>query len=203
MILLLQTVDIAGQSSMDELEVWGKFKTGSEEDFSRLYRHFAPVMLRYGLRITADRELVRDSLQQVFYSLWRSRETLGNPASVRNYLFKAIRNEIVKKGNRDKLHESLPDDYRFVLEDSHEHALIQTQTAEITRQRITDLLNQLPARQREVIFLKYYANLKYDEISSIMDIEQESVYKITYKAIARLQKLLTSLSLLLFSLLHS
>ena len=187
---------------MDELVVWGKFKTGSEEDFSRLYHHFAPVMLRYGHRITADRELIRDSLQQVFYSLWRSRETLGNPASVRNYLLKAIRNEIIKKVNRDKLHDSLPDDYHFELEDSHEHALIQIQTAEITRQRIADLLSQLPARQREVIFLKYYANLKYDEISSIMDIEQESVYKITYKAIARLQKLLTSFSVLLFSLLH-
>ncbi|WP_299707839.1 sigma-70 family RNA polymerase sigma factor [uncultured Pontibacter sp.] len=188
---------------MDELVVWGKFKAGSEEEFSQLYHYYAPVMLRYGHRITTDRELIRDSLQQVFYSLWRSRETLGNPASVRNYLLKAIRNEIIKKANRDKLHESLPEDYHFELEDSHEQTLIQLQAAEITRQRIADLLTQLPARQREVIFLKYYANLKYDEISAIMDIEQESVYKITYKAIARLQKLLAGFSLLLFSLLHS
>jgi len=48
---------------------------------------------------------------------------------------------------------------------------------------------QLPARQREVIFLKYYNNLSYEEIAGIMGIEQDSVYKLTYKALEKLQKL--------------
>ncbi|WP_155800934.1 RNA polymerase sigma factor [Pontibacter sp. BAB1700] len=188
------------QSRMDEQEVWGRFKAGSEDDFSLLYRHFAPIMLRYGNRITPDKELIRDCLQQVFFSLWKSRESIGSPANVQHYLLKSIRNEIIKKGNRAKQHESLPDNYHFELEDSHEQTLIQLQTAELTRQRISELLSQLPARQREVIFLKYYANLKYEEIAAIMDIGQDSVYKTTYKAIARLQQLLHNSALLLLAL---
>ncbi|GGG04367.1 RNA polymerase sigma factor [Pontibacter amylolyticus] len=185
---------------MDEQEVWGRYKAGSEDDFSLLYRHFAPIMLRYGNRITTDKELIRDCLQQVFFSLWKSRATVGTPASVQHYLLKAIRNELIKKGKRAKLHDELPENYHFELEDSHEQTMIQLQTAEMTRQRITELLSQLPARQREVIFLKYYANLKYEEIAAIMDIGQDSVYKTTYKAIARLQQLLHNSALLLLIL---
>ncbi|PVY39612.1 RNA polymerase sigma factor [Pontibacter virosus] len=181
---------------MDEQEVWGRFKAGSEDDFSLLYRHFAPIMLRYGNRITPDKELIRDCLQQVFFSIWKSRETIGSPASVQHYLLKAIRNEVIKRGNRAKLLEALPENYHFESEDSYEQSLIQLQTAELTRQRISDLISRLPARQREVIFLKYYANLKYDEIAAIMNIGQEAVYKTTYKAIARLQQLLRGTALL-------
>lgn len=186
---------------MDEQEVWSRYKAGSEDDFSLLYRHFAPIMLRYGNRITPDWELIRDCMQQVFFSLWKSRDTIGNPANVQHYLLKSIRNEIIKRGNRAKQHEALPENYHLELEESHEQTLIQLQTAELTRQRISELLSQLPSRQREVIFLKYYANLKYEEIAAIMDISQDSVYKVTYKAIARLQQLLHNSVLLLFMLL--
>ena len=47
----------------------------------------------------------------------------------------------------------------------------------------------MPAGQ-VVIFLKYYQNLSYGEIAAIMGIEQDSVYKLTYKAIEKLQQLL-------------
>lgn len=184
---------------MDELEVWGRFKAGSEADFALLYQKYAPVLLRYGNKITPDKELIRDSLQQVYLAIWRGRETIGNPVSVKNYLLKSLRHEIIKKLNRNGQHESLPENYHFESEDSHESTLISLQTEELTRQRISELLSRLPARQREVIFLRYYANLKYDEISAIMDIEQESVYKLTYKAIAKLQQFLAKVPLLLLA----
>jgi RNA polymerase sigma factor (sigma-70 family) len=183
---------------LEERLNWENFKNGSEKDFAFLYQKYAPVMLRYGGKITADRELVKDSLQQVFFTIWRSKESIGNPANIKNYLLKALRCELIKKLNHhETTHESLPDNYHFEAEESYETALIQLQAAEITRQKIADLLTKLPARQREIIFLRYYANLKYDEISAIMDIEQESVYKLTYKAIKKLHTLLQQSAILL------
>ena len=177
---------------------WTNFKNGSEEDFALLYRKYAPVMLRYGSKITSDREVIKDSLQQVFFNIWRSKENIGSPANVKNYLLKALRCEIIKKLNhRESTHESLPDNYHFEAEESYETSLIQLQSSEVTRNKIAALLEKLPPRQREIIFLRYYANLKYDEISAIMDIEQESVYKLTYKAINKMQALLRNAALLL------
>lgn len=186
---------------MDDLEVWGRFKAGSEADFALLYRTYAPVLLRYGNRITSDKELIRDSLQQVYFTIWKNRERIGNPESVKNYLLKSLRHEIIRKLKVNGQHSSLPEDYHFESEASYESTLISLQTAEHTRQRMAELLSRLPARQREVIFLRYYTNLKYEEISAIMEIEQESVYKLTYKAIARLQQLLVKSTLLLLPLL--
>jgi RNA polymerase sigma factor (sigma-70 family) len=179
---------------------WSSFKNGSEEDFALLYRNYAPVMLRYGGKVTSDRELVKDSLQQVFFNIWRSKENIGSPANVKNYLLKALRCEIIKKLNhRESTHESLPDNYHFEAEEPYETALIQLQASEATRNKVAALLEKLPPRQREIIFLRYYANLKYDEISAVMDIEQESVYKLTYKAINKMQALLRNATLLFFA----
>lgn len=175
---------------MGELEVWVNFKNGSEADFTLLYQKFAPVMLRYGAKISKDRELVKDSLQQVFFSLWKSKENLSTPANIKHYLLKSLRCELLKKLNRQRTCETLPDDYCFEQEASFEAELIMAQTSARTKQKISAVLAQLPPRQREVIFLKYYANLKYEEIAAIMGIEQESAYKLTYKAIDKLQHLL-------------
>ncbi|MCJ8164253.1 sigma-70 family RNA polymerase sigma factor [Pontibacter sp. E15-1] len=173
-----------------ERELWSNFMQGSEADFTLLYHRFAPVLLRYGNRVTKDREMVKDSLQQVFFTLWKSKANLSTPANVTYYLLKAMRSELLKKLSRQPVHEALPEDYCFELEASYEEDLITEQGSEHTKKRLSAVLEKLPSRQREVVFLKYYANLKYEEIASIMGIAQESAYKLNYKALDKLQHLL-------------
>lgn len=185
---------------MTEVELWINFKNGSEFDFTLLYREYAPTMFRYGSKLSKDRELVKDAIQQVFYTLWKSKDKISTPSSIKNYLLKALRCEIIKKLTRGVTHETLPEEYCFEAATSYEADLIAFQTNELNRERIAYVLAQLPVRQREVIFLKYYSNLKYEEISAVMGIEQQSVYKLTYKAIDKLQHLLGKVCVSLFSL---
>lgn len=176
---------------MEELHVWRRFKEGSEADFTLLYRRYAPVMLRYGTKLSPDRDLVKDCIQQVFFQVWKSRENLSTPPNVKNYLLKSFRCELAKKATFKNRHEPLPDDAVAGTEVSRETTLIHEQASELTQQKIHRLLACLPERQREVIFLKYYTGLQYDEISDIMGIDQKSVYKLTYKAIDKLHRLFT------------
>ncbi|MFD2999387.1 RNA polymerase sigma factor [Pontibacter toksunensis] len=185
---------------MTELELWINFKNGSEGDFTLLYREYAPTMFRYGSKLSKDRELVKDAIQQVFFTLWKSKENISTPLSVKNYLLKALRCEIIKKLTRGITHEALPEEYCFESATSYEADLIALQTSEHNRERLASVLAQLPDRQREVIFLKYYSNLKYEEISAVMGIEQQSVYKLTYKAIEKLQMLLAKVCVSVFAL---
>ncbi|MFT2010924.1 RNA polymerase sigma factor [Pontibacter sp. 13R65] len=182
---------------MNELEIWENFKQGSEHDYSILYRKYAPILFKYGCKITQDRDLIKDSVQQVFFRIWKSRESISTPLSVKNYLLKALRCEVVKKLTDKNTCVSLPDDYHYHLTDSYESDLIHSQTAEQLQEKFKKLLSQLPDRQREVIFLKYFTNLSYPEIAGIMGIEQESVYKLTYKALDKLQQLFLKVSLVL------
>jgi RNA polymerase sigma factor (sigma-70 family) len=185
---------------MTDTDIWEQFKQGSERDFTFLYQRFAPVLFKYGCRLTNDRDLVKDCLQLVFFNIWQKKEQLTIPASVLNYLLKAIRNEIFKKSKNQHQFTSFTEDTPLEVTDSFETEWIALQSEESQRRKISLLLRKLPLRQQEVIFLKYYKNLSYGEIAGIMDIEQESVYKLTYKAIGKLQRLflLTSLFWLLF-----
>ncbi|GAB3818549.1 RNA polymerase sigma factor [Pontibacter rugosus] len=174
---------------MEDLEVWRRFKAGSEADFTLLYRQYAPIMLRYGNKLTNDRDLAKDCIQQVFFQIWKSRANLSTPPSVKNYLLKAFRCELGKKAAYKSKYETINEDMEIGSEVSHETALINIQSFEFTQKKIAHLLQQLPDRQREIIFLKYFTGLQYDEIADVMGIDQKSVYKLTYKAIDKLHKL--------------
>ena len=185
---------------MNDTEVWCRFKEGSESDFAFLYRKFAPVLFRYGCKLSGDRDLVKDCLQLLFLHLWNNRLSLGNPVSVKNYLLKSIRHQIIKALGKSGRHADLPENYHYEAVASYETELIDHQASELTHKTISSILAKLSDRQREVIFLKYYSNLSYLEIASVMGIEEESVYKLTYKAIQKLQIHLHALfqSILLF-----
>ncbi|MGV3502692.1 MAG: RNA polymerase sigma factor [Adhaeribacter sp.] len=181
---------------MAEADIWEQFRQGKEAAFTLLYQEYAPVLFQYGCKLSPDRDLVKDCLQMVFLNIWKNRSQLPAPPSVRHYLLKAIRNEIVKKTKDQSRFAAFPEEAALEVTSSFEAEWIDLQTEASRSEKIQDVLRRMPARQREVIFLKYYQNLPYQEIAAIMGIEQDSVYKLTYKAIEKLQQLLL-LSLLL------
>ena len=62
------------------------------------------------------------------------------------------------------------------------------------QQTVGDVLNKLPARQQEIIFLRFYEGLSYEEIADVMGIQLSSTYKLLYKALENLQQSLARLS---------
>ncbi|MDB5147632.1 MAG: sigma-70 family polymerase sigma factor, partial [Mucilaginibacter sp.] len=48
--------------------------------------------------------------------------------------------------------------------------------------RIKQVLNALPPRQREIMYLRFYENLDFDNISQIMEISKQSVHNLLQKA---------------------
>jgi RNA polymerase sigma factor (sigma-70 family) len=52
------------------------------------------------------------------------------------------------------------------------------------------VINTLPPRQKEIIFLRFYEGLSYDEIADIMSISINSAYKLLYKALENLQQIM-------------
>ncbi|MGV3639511.1 MAG: RNA polymerase sigma factor [Adhaeribacter sp.] len=169
---------------------WEQFRQGKEAAFTLLYQEYAPVLFQYGCKLSPDRDLVKDCLQMVFLNVWKNRQQLPDPPSVLHYLLKAIRNEILKKTKDQSRFASFPEETALEVTSSFETQWIDLQTEESRNEKIQQVLRRMPARQREVIFLKYYRNLPYQEIAGIMGIEQDSVYKLTYKAIEKLQQLL-------------
>jgi RNA polymerase sigma factor (sigma-70 family) len=51
-------------------------------------------------------------------------------------------------------------------------------------------MDQLTPRQREVIYLRFFEELSYEEIAGMLDISVKGAYKLSYRALDALKELL-------------
>ena len=95
------------------------------------------------------------------------------------------------------------DDHPFEMVFSVESEFIKKETHSSQAQQLLQALNQLTPRQKEVIFLRYFEELEYEEIAAIMDITVKATYKLTARGLEALRQILGvsgSSLFLLFSL---
>jgi RNA polymerase sigma factor (sigma-70 family) len=169
--------------------LWNAFKKGDWDAYTSLYHNYYRLLNNYCYKFTKDVNLIEDAIHDLFTTLWTSRDNLGNPLSVKNYLYKSIRNILFRKIKTESRFfdlqendESIP----FVV--SYDHQLILGEEEKRLREIIQEVLHKLPARQQEIIYLRFYDGLSYEEIADIMCINVSSAYKLLYKALSNLQQ---------------
>jgi RNA polymerase sigma-70 factor (ECF subfamily) len=139
----------------------------------------------YGLKLEGRTDLVRDAIQEVFLNLWKYRHTLSENTTALPYLLKCLRNElfrIQKKHAPSKKNLYPPDSLHFKPEEIDDDQLEKKE-----KKIIAQALNSLPSRQKEILYLRFFGNLRYQEISSILDINYQSVVNQSFRAISKLR----------------
>jgi len=181
--------------------IWDKFLEGNSSAFEILYERNISLLANYGKRICPDKEIVKDAIQDVYVDLWRNRSNLSRTNSIKYYLLKALRRNLVKKlvaaKNADTKNHSA-DAVLEVFETSHDFTLMALEIESEKIRQVHDLLNGLPARQKEAIYLRFYNGLNFTEISSIMGISQQSAYNMVFRAIESLREKVVSAAVLIF-----
>lgn len=180
-------------------ELWKGFIRGKEDCFKSLFYQYHPELCRYGTRITADEELTRDTIQELFIKLWLNRSELPEVHAVKSYLFRCLRNDLLKKMRTHKrVMNGLtsgppgfrPGDAAGIIPEvlfSPEELITQAETMQIHHTELSQALNKLPKREKEVIYLRFYEELPYAEIADIMRISYQSVMNYLYQGFARLK----------------
>ncbi|WKN44885.1 RNA polymerase sigma factor [Tunicatimonas pelagia] len=178
-----------GVTLPDETSVWKQFKQGDSGAYEAIYQCYYDQLYNYGRKFTADCCLVEDCIQQLFVNLWKNKNRLTTPPSVKNYLYKSFRTTLFKQlrqTNRSvhNQYEALP----FTVSLSAETQRIQSEQQAELHAWLQKAIKDLSAHQREAIFLKFYDQLSYQEISEVMQIEMRSAYDLVHKGLARLRK---------------
>jgi RNA polymerase sigma factor (sigma-70 family) len=181
---------------------WRSFKSGDKTAFGALYRFYASALLNYGNRISSDRALVEDSIQDLFCELWNSRQRISDPTSVKSYLFKALRYKIYRNARANEHSYSL--DARLLdnlVSPSHESKLIRFEVESLQMENLRSIIRQLPKRQQEAINLRYYHNFSNEEVAGIMGVTYQSASNFIFSALRKLKlNLKVSVTSLLFFL---
>ncbi|HEV2480410.1 MAG TPA: sigma-70 family RNA polymerase sigma factor [Puia sp.] len=178
-------------TAKEDILLWESFRDGDREAFATLFRTHYEQLYRYGRKFTTDENLLEDGIQELFIELWQAK-TRTPVVSVRAYLLKSLKYKLLKAYRKSR--EVLPisgEGEEIVFEWSHESFLIAEEEDEEKKRLVVKAVEQLSGRQKEIIYLKYYQNLGYDEVSEIMNINYQVARNLLCQAIRSLKSRLT------------
>ncbi|WP_428664127.1 RNA polymerase sigma factor [Runella sp.] len=177
----------SSQIHQGEELVWERLKAGDTEAFGEISTRYYRLLFDYGRKFTKDRELIKDVIQDVLLLIWHKREQIDPNENVKLYLLKIVRNRLYKELQKQQLRAS--DDYFEKLEvaDSEEALIISTESTQSIIAKLNLHLKNLPKRQQEVLFLKFYQDLTNDEIAEVMHINRQSVANLLHNGLRLLK----------------
>ncbi len=175
--------------AMTEAKLWNLLKEGSHEALETIYRTHIQSLYDYGNRFSVDSATVEDCIQELFIHLWDNRESIGETDSIKPYLLISLRRKILKtiKRNRKSTDVELSDHY-FDTSLDIESILIQFDSDTERKEKLNSAFNTLSDRQKEILYLKYYSGMDYEEISNQMDVNYQSARNLLHRAILKLAK---------------
>ena len=191
----------------DDIAMWQSFKSGDKDCFKTLYFKYYSNLFEYGMRISSDRELVKDTIHDLYIKLWNNKANLGDVTAVMPYLLVSLRSTLynsLQKNSRKpvvEMTENIPFEIVFSVESDY----IKKETTSVQNEKLTDALNLLTPRQKEVIYLRFFEELEYAEIAAIMEITVKGVYKLTARALETLRQIVSisdKLLCVIFTLLY-
>lgn len=186
----------------DDKDIWDAFRSGDESSLQMIFDRYYTPLFNYGHKFSADDHLIEDALQDLFVKLWKNRNTIKDTESVRNYLYKSFRRVLLR------MLEVQQRKYSFTVLDEwpgpgqelgYDQTIISQERLESIRGNLLAALEKMTPRQREIIHLRYYEEMEYEEIAALMQLSVSSTYKLVYKAIDTLRQYLSKTDLLILS----
>lgn len=177
---------------MDEAILWESFLNGERASLQEIYSKYYQNLYSYGMRKLNNSEIVRDCIQDLFVHLWTNRANLSSTNNIKYYLLASLRNRLIRANAIDdkwqKIELSAAD--LFHIQFNPEAEYIQRENISQKAKILIDALDQLTPRQKEVLYLRYFEELGYDQIAELLDLSVRGVYKLNYRAIEALKTVL-------------
>jgi len=155
-----------------------------EEAFRAFYDRTARSLWSYLARITGDRALADDLLQESYYRFLRAERRFDNESHRRNYLFRIATNLAHDRRRRGRRAVSVP-----VPAENEPGALVDRSDLAGDTERRTDLaraMATLKPREREMLWLAYAQGSSHEEIAESLGVQKASIKILLFRARRRL-----------------
>jgi RNA polymerase sigma-70 factor (ECF subfamily) len=159
-----------------------------EDTFRAFYDRTARLVWAYLARITGDRTLADDLLQESYYRFLRAERSFASDSHRRNYLFRIATNLAHDRHRRGRgvVTVAMPADHEpGALADGHDVAA--------DAERRTDLakaMSRLTSRERELLWLAYAHGSSHEEIATSLGLRKASIKMLLFRARKHLAALL-------------
>lgn len=192
-------------SGMERIHIlWEQIvQKDDKEAFAELYNLFIDDLYRYGSKLSPDEGMVKDSIQEVFLDLYDKRKKSNITRNLRLYLIVALKRVLIRKLQKYRRLEKrdINDVDMFEVQYSFEEQYMEEEASTLVLEKVKKIITDLPAKQKEIIYLRFNLSLEYAEISLMLGISVESVRKQVYRAIKSVRESIDYPDLLLLFLL--
>jgi RNA polymerase sigma factor (sigma-70 family) len=148
------------------------------EDATELFRRYSAGVYRYCLGRLGSPEEAEDALQVTYLNAWRSLKRGFEPDQRRPWLFQIAANVCASNlrsklgGTRLELRDPSALDELAVVEDGGSDELLG----------LSEVLRELPSRQRRALVLRDWQGLSYNEIAAEMTVSEAAVETLLFRA---------------------
>ena len=187
------------------LDLWQQSKAGDSVAFCGLADKLYRTLFNYATSFTSYRDYIKDAIQELLIHIWEKRQTI-NIQFVTIYFLKSLRNQLLQEFRRNKRPFLGIDE----IEEITDNQTIETEIEESeayseSQRRVKNAINELPKRQKEAIFLKFYEGLENEQIADLMQVNRQSVANLLFRAISTLKNQIPFIShwiLILYTLIY-
>jgi RNA polymerase sigma factor (sigma-70 family) len=173
---------------MDQENILSKRLQKGDQDalFSIMHLYYNDLF-RYALKFTADPQLTKELVNQFFIHVWDNKEKFFAAETIKPYIivsFKRFLFAHYKKNQKNKMVEHSENDLN---EQPYETYIISLEKQDNVRNALSQALNKLPKRQKQLVQLRFYEQLTYEEIANKTSLTIRTIYNKLHEALKRLR----------------
>ena len=161
-------------------------RTAKREEFEEIVHRFEIPLFQYAQRITGDRELARDVVQETFVKFQRN-GALRREEEPATWLFTVCRNAALNVCRKERRMMYVDEEVIEARESEQPMPFDQLEQKEATG-FLLRIVGTLPPRQQEVIQLKFQNDLSYQQIAEIMQTTANNVGVLLHTALKTLRE---------------
>lgn len=147
---------------------------GHEPSFTTLYQQYYGLVFSTALQYCKMKTVAEDIAQHVFLVVWKKRATLMSIEKGESWLWTVARNEATSILRKEVYRRAYINYIKERFEEQHESPLGQLLEKQ-KRERIEEIINALPPRQRQVYRLSRGEGMSYAAIAKTLKISPETV----------------------------
>lgn len=153
-------------------------------DFAVIYLSYYPKLLRFATEYVLLKEDAENIVQDLFVSLWENKYLLANAENLNAYLFKLVRNRCIdflrvkirEKDRNLRIQEIFEIELKLKL-DSLEDFDKQGYNEDNLARLISEAINSLPERCRQIFVMSKIEKMKYNEIADQLNLSINTIEK--------------------------
>jgi len=154
---------------VEDEEILAKFSVERtrNEAFNLLISKYQEKIYWHVRRLVIDHDDADDLVQEVFIKVWKNLEKFRSDSKLYTWIYRIATNESITFLNKKKQQNNTPLDE--VVEELSESLVASSYfNGDKIQMKLQQALLTLPEKQRLIFNMKYYDDLKYDEISEIL-----------------------------------